>query len=413
MKQALLTLISALLLLTGNTSEMVDTTGLVVENTVVSSLQIISCKGAENDGTVEGISSSSPIPEKASDATLLRNIINSGYRYPSTSFYDPENPVVDYDSLILPDDILDHYKEEDIIIYSKSVLKPPKNIALWNKWVDCFINGEPCRILLYLDGYGFPSGAFELIANGTDAYIIREFPSRMQLASFALEANDFEQRFGPDLPETYSTIYTKPIDVTVLDLKDGVDLGEISPQKAVSLAKARLTAISEARPEYAGPPDANWKIEITGAISLYGHPCYIIKSFSPQYDIIWDKEMAVNADGGNLFFVCNEMDGAWDLMQDTNMYYITHNNARASEMRQSVVRQYPSDQDMLETGSYFDAELARFIGYDVFEKWIQSHKRATVYDLIDEFNITDEQLKSILVDYVYEDYIKYRPQERK
>lgn len=33
----------------------------------------------------------------------------------------------------------------------------------------------------------------------------------------------------------------------------------------------------------------------------------------------------------------------------------------------------------------------------------------TVYDLLRDFNISDEQLKTIVIDYVYDDYIKYRP----
>mgnify|MGYP007092561121 FL=1 len=64
---------------------------------------------------------------------------------------------------------------------------------------------------------------------------------------------------------------------------------------------------------------------------------------------------------------------------------------------------------MIESGGYIDIELIRYIGSDTFEKWLTNHPgNYTVYDLLEDFEITDEELQEIVHPDIYEQYIQYR-----
>ena len=64
---------------------------------------------------------------------------------------------------------------------------------------------------------------------------------------------------------------------------------------------------------------------------------------------------------------------------------------------------------MIESGGYIDIELIRYIGSDTFEKWLKNHPgNCTVYDLLEDFEITDEELQEIVHPDIYEQYIEYR-----
>ena len=77
--------------------------------------------------------------------------------------------------------------------------------------------------------------------------------------------------------------------------------------------------------------------------------------------------------------------------------------------RGSVYYEIPDCQTMIESGGYIDIELIRYIGSDAFEKWLKNHPgNCTVYDLLEDFEITDEELQEIVHPDIYEQYIEYR-----
>ena len=72
----------------------------------------------------------------------------------------------------------------------------------------------------------------------------------------------------------------------------------------------------------------------------------------------------------------------------------------------------PSDQAIMESGGYVSGRLIDYIGEAKFENWKRNQPgNWTVYDLIEDFNISNEQLKEIVSSRVYELYIKYLPAE--
>lgn len=72
----------------------------------------------------------------------------------------------------------------------------------------------------------------------------------------------------------------------------------------------------------------------------------------------------------------------------------------------------PSDQAIMESGGYVSGRLIEHIGEANFEDWKRNQPgNWTVYDLIEDFNISNKQLKEIVFSRVYESYIKYLPAE--
>lgn len=282
----------------------------------------------DSDGESSAESSNGIIEDENS---IERNIVFKNSWHDFIEGYDAQYPEFSELNLsLIPDDVLDYHKDKGILFYSKLMHRPSGNIQLWHDWVDSFISGKPARVLLFLYGYGFPNGTYELIADGTAEYTIRAFSFKAEYKgeykASSILSNDFQQSFAPDIErfKTNNIIFIKPMDMTDLDydIAGENSLGDTSPEDALSLAKSYLKNATETRPEYSNPPDPDWEVSITGAISLFGHPCYLVTSSSPQYDFIWDKEMAINADGGNLFFLSSELDGTWRLEYDDKMHPI-------------------------------------------------------------------------------------------
>lgn len=71
----------------------------------------------------------------------------------------------------------------------------------------------------------------------------------------------------------------------------------------------------------------------------------------------------------------------------------------------------PSDSELLEAGGYYDISLIGLIGSDKFEGWLRDHPDSNVYDLIQDFGITDEQLKETLTEDIYAAYKEFWPKQ--
>lgn len=74
----------------------------------------------------------------------------------------------------------------------------------------------------------------------------------------------------------------------------------------------------------------------------------------------------------------------------------------------------PSDQEIVEHGGFVDIQLIDYIGGDAFEAWLRGENRSggkTVYDLLRDFGISREELKEIVSPGIYEQYIRYWPEE--
>ena len=67
-----------------------------------------------------------------------------------------------------------------------------------------------------------------------------------------------------------------------------------------------------------------------------------------------------------------------------------------------------STEQQLKMGSYVDCQLINLIGEENFELWLTTQENQwTVYDLIQDFNISEQQLEETLASHVYEAYMEY------
>ena len=80
-------------------------------------------------------------------------------------------------------------------------------------------------------------------------------------------------------------------------------------------------------------------------------------------------------------------------------------------MGQILIWYYPqmrSTEQQLKMGSYVDCQLINLIGEENFELWLTTQENQwTVYDLIQDFNISEQQLEETLASHVYEAYMEY------
>lgn len=65
--------------------------------------------------------------------------------------------------------------------------------------------------------------------------------------------------------------------------------------------------------------------------------------------------------------------------------------------------------DVIENGRYIDLSLIKYVGFDEYENWRKLNENSTVYDLVEEYKISDDQLKNMMASHIYEEYLKYKP----
>ena len=259
--------------------------------------------------------------------------------------YDRDYLGQDYRAL--PQEVQAQYPREQIVVYDRIEYKPSANIAYWQAWRKSFLRWEPASVLLYLDGDSMGGAFFELIADGTQTCTLRKYDwhGQQEYRSQLLGVNDFVDIFAADVEELWcgpaqtsknaiTMLYTKPIDVTTLDYDPtgGQPLGDTGPDEALQLAIQGVEdfnswsvdwMISAGEPAPDPPAREQLQAKITGAVSLFGHPCYLLRIDAPAYDDTWFQEVAVNADGGNLVFICDKLAGNWHLVKDSRMLWRT------------------------------------------------------------------------------------------
>ena len=66
----------------------------------------------------------------------------------------------------------------------------------------------------------------------------------------------------------------------------------------------------------------------------------------------------------------------------------------------------------MKLGVYIDLKLIHYVGGDAYEAWSKGKPDTTVYDFMDDFDISPEKLKEIVHDSIYEEYMMYYPKFR-
>lgn len=67
--------------------------------------------------------------------------------------------------------------------------------------------------------------------------------------------------------------------------------------------------------------------------------------------------------------------------------------------------------DVLEEGAYFDSALIDYVGTETYEQWVTAQLRPGVYQFLRDFGISREELAEIVQPDIYEQYIRYWPDE--
>lgn len=67
--------------------------------------------------------------------------------------------------------------------------------------------------------------------------------------------------------------------------------------------------------------------------------------------------------------------------------------------------------DVLEEGAYFDSALIDYVGTETYEQWVTAQLRPGVYQFLGDFGISREELAEIVQPDIYEQYIRYWPDE--
>ena len=67
--------------------------------------------------------------------------------------------------------------------------------------------------------------------------------------------------------------------------------------------------------------------------------------------------------------------------------------------------------DVFEEGAYFDSALIDYVGTEAYEQWVTAQLRPDVYQFLGDFGISREELAEIVHPDIYEQYIRYWPEE--
>ena len=67
--------------------------------------------------------------------------------------------------------------------------------------------------------------------------------------------------------------------------------------------------------------------------------------------------------------------------------------------------------DVFEEGAYFDSALIDYVGTETYEQWVTAQLRPGVYQFLGDFGISREELAEIVQPDIYEQYIRYWPDE--
>ena len=100
--------------------------------------------------------------------------------------------------------------------------------------------------------------------------------------------------------------------------------------------------------------------------------------------------------------------------QELLEFIIPYAQEAATDPNSFLAWRVPSDQEIIEHGGYVDIRLINYIGSDAFEAWLRGENRSrgkTVYDLLRDFGISREELAEIVHPDIYEQYIRYWPEE--
>lgn len=211
-------------------------------------------------------------------------------------------------------------------------------------WLEDYREGRPSRVTLsVMSTIPF---TYELACDGSSVYTVTwqgtmkdQVLSEGSYAASEVFERETDYVFGDVLPEGLKSPLIIPRRAADEAPLEEIPAGErkVSPEEGQELALRVRGAMDVYMAETGGmggsirvDPDAGERSPMLarteGYLSLYGHPCYLIRLYESREAMdggYYNDVMAVNADGGSLIFVQSMVDGSWTPICDREEKIIT------------------------------------------------------------------------------------------